>query len=217
MKLRLISSDIAVRQPKPHRSKKINMSPVMRPYIGGPRSGARGEYGDLLPIRPGTGIPAQCLCGEYLAHYGMIRTYSHRYQLHGTLCETCRRVEACDPHERHLCEWVHLDIAVRHRPEDAPRQGLVLLAHPAASGTVTDRIELQLDGAVVATATITCCPACRTAALGYVHATKTVKKQPDVTATSAPATVLVCCRAGRNIPTIGGRRSRLHGHNHPRR
>lgn len=23
---------------------------------------------------------------DYLAHYGMTQTYSHRYQLHGTLC-----------------------------------------------------------------------------------------------------------------------------------
>ncbi|SEB47091.1 hypothetical protein SAMN04489727_2010 [Amycolatopsis tolypomycina] len=57
-----------------------------QPAVGGPRSGVRGEYGDLLPIRPSTSIPAQCLRGEYLTHYGMTRTYSHRYQLHGTLC-----------------------------------------------------------------------------------------------------------------------------------
>ncbi|SEB46837.1 Acetyltransferase (GNAT) family protein [Amycolatopsis tolypomycina] len=85
------------------------------------------------------------------------------------LCETCRRVEACDPSERHLSEWAHLDVAVQHRPDAAPQQGLVLVAHPAASDTVIDRIELRLDGAVVGTVTFTCCPACRTATLGYVH------------------------------------------------
>ncbi|NBH03496.1 hypothetical protein [Amycolatopsis sp. SID8362] len=72
--------------------------------------------------------------GEYLARYGMTRTYSHRYRLHGALCETCRRGEACDPNERHLAEWAPLDVTVGHQPAAAPQQGLVLVAPPAAAG-----------------------------------------------------------------------------------
>lgn len=85
------------------------------------------------------------------------------------LCETCRRVEACDPSERRLSEWAQLDVTVRHQPAAAPQQGLVLVAHPAAAVAEHERIELQLDGAAVATATVSCCAPCRTATLDYVH------------------------------------------------
>lgn len=37
--------DKAVRLPRTSRSHKIDMSCAVRPYIGGPRSGARGECG----------------------------------------------------------------------------------------------------------------------------------------------------------------------------
>ncbi|MFJ7216591.1 hypothetical protein [Amycolatopsis sp. NPDC098790] len=57
-----------------------------RSAVGGPRSGARGEFGDLIPLRPSTGIPATCLRGHFLVHYGMTRPFSHRYRLHCTLC-----------------------------------------------------------------------------------------------------------------------------------
>jgi GNAT superfamily N-acetyltransferase len=99
----------------------------------------------------------------------MTRTYSHRYRLHGTLCETCRRVEALNPAERRLAEWALLDITVRHQPAAAPQQGLVLVAHPGPTGNLIGRVELQLDGTVVGTVTLTCCPACRSATLDYVH------------------------------------------------
>ncbi|WP_372672728.1 hypothetical protein [Amycolatopsis kentuckyensis] len=85
------------------------------------------------------------------------------------LCETCRRVEACDPNERRLSEWAQLDVTVRHPPATAPQQGLVLVAHPAAAGAEPQRIELHLDGTVVATATVNCCAACLTSTLDYVH------------------------------------------------
>ncbi|MFJ7216595.1 GNAT family N-acetyltransferase [Amycolatopsis sp. NPDC098790] len=94
---------------------------------------------------------------------------AHGHDRHAQLCETCRRVEACDPNERRLSEWAQLDVTVRHPPATAPQQGLLLVAHPAAAGAEPERIELHLDGAVVATATVTCCPACRTASLDYVH------------------------------------------------
>jgi GNAT superfamily N-acetyltransferase len=85
------------------------------------------------------------------------------------LCEICRRVEACDPHGRHLSEWAHLDVAIQHQPAAAPQQGLVLVTDLPTSGTLPERTELQLDGGVVGTVTFTCCPACRTATLGYVY------------------------------------------------
>jgi GNAT superfamily N-acetyltransferase len=136
--------------------------------VGGVASGARGEYGDLLPIRPANGIPTQCLRREYLTHYGMTQPYSHRYRLHSILCETCRRIEALDPAERRLAEWAHLDITAQHPPDTAPQQGLVLVAHPPPGRDLTGRIELVLDGAVVGTLALTCCPACRVATLDYV-------------------------------------------------
>lgn len=85
------------------------------------------------------------------------------------LCETCRRIEGLDPNERRLAEWAHLDVTVQYPPETAPQQGLVLVAHPPAAGSLTGRIELTLDGTVVGTLTLTCCPACRVATLDYVH------------------------------------------------
>ncbi len=63
----------------------------------------------------------------------------------------------------------------RDLPEDHPDRRLwtftilTTTAHDAATETKTGRIKLQLDGAVAGTPTFTCCPACRTATLGYVH------------------------------------------------
>lgn len=54
------------------------------------RSGARGEFGGLVLIRPTTGRLVVCLHGHRLELYGMLKPYSHRYRLHGTLCEVCR-------------------------------------------------------------------------------------------------------------------------------
>ncbi len=147
-----------------------------QPAFGGPRSGARGEYGDLLPIRAAVGVPVQCLRNEYLGLYGLTQTYSHRYRLHGTLCETCHLTEARDPQERRLAEWAHLDVTAQHLPAAAPQQGLVLVTHPPAPGALTGQIELRLDNAPVGAATVTCCPACRTAALDYVQVTATHRR-----------------------------------------
>ncbi len=113
----------------------------------------------------------QCLRGEYLTHYGMTRTYSHRYRLHGTLCETCRLIEARQPHQRRLAEWAHLDITAQYPADTALEHGLALAAHPPAAGALTGRIELRLDNSPVGIVTITCCPACRTAVLDYVQVT----------------------------------------------
>ncbi|WP_103349716.1 hypothetical protein [Amycolatopsis sp. CA-128772] len=57
-----------------------------QPLVGGPRSGDRGEFGDLLPVRRARSSPVLCLRSHYLTHYGMIQMYSHRYRLHTTLC-----------------------------------------------------------------------------------------------------------------------------------
>ncbi len=54
------------------------------------RSGTRGEFGDLVPIRPGVGKRAVCLLGHRLDLYDNLVPYIHRYELHGTLCEVCR-------------------------------------------------------------------------------------------------------------------------------
>lgn len=73
------------------------------------------------------------------------------------------------PWRARLSEWAHLDITVRQPPTAAHRRGSSLLADLPASAAGTARIELQLDAAVVGTATVLCCPACRSATLGYVH------------------------------------------------
>ncbi|MGW3960161.1 hypothetical protein ACWED2_10080 [Amycolatopsis sp. NPDC005003] len=59
------------------------------------RSGARGEFGGLTPVRPATGKLVVCLRGHRLDLdlYDKLKPYSHRYRLHGTLCEVCRAQE----------------------------------------------------------------------------------------------------------------------------
>jgi hypothetical protein len=56
------------------------------------RSGARGEFGGLIPIQPTTSKLIVCLRGHRLGLdlYDKVKPYSHRYRLHGTLCEVCR-------------------------------------------------------------------------------------------------------------------------------
>ncbi|MFC0438088.1 GNAT family N-acetyltransferase [Kutzneria buriramensis] len=138
--------------------------------VGGPPSGARGEYGDLIPIRPAsTGKPVVCLRGHRLELGGMTATYNHRYRLHATLCETCRTLETCSPNARRRAEWAHLDITRQHPADTAPTGGLVLVALPPAVGAMTGHIELRLDAVTVGAATLTCCLSCRTGSLDDVH------------------------------------------------
>ncbi len=135
------------------------------------RSGARGEFGGRIPVRPATGSLVVCLRGHRfdLDLYDKLKPYSHRYRLHGTLCEVCRAQEGCDPAARRLAEWAHLDVTIQHAPGTAPGNGLVLVAHPPAAGTLAGRIELHLDGAEVGAVTASLCASCRTATLDYVH------------------------------------------------
>ncbi|MFB9686030.1 GNAT family N-acetyltransferase [Amycolatopsis plumensis] len=101
--------------------------------------------------------------------YGKLKPYSHRYRLHGTLCEVCRGQEGCEPTARRLAEWAHLDVTVQHAPETAPGDGLVLVACPPAVGMLAGRIELHLDGVEVGAVTASPCASCRMATLDYVH------------------------------------------------
>ncbi|WP_284747664.1 GNAT family N-acetyltransferase [Amycolatopsis sp. RTGN1] len=137
------------------------------------RSGERGEFGDLVPVRPGAGRTAVCLRDHRLDLDldDKLAPYSHRYKLHGTLCEVCRAQEGLDPSEHRLAEWVHLDVAAQYTPEMAPGAGLVVVVHQPPAGTLSGRIELRLDGREVATATASICGSCRTATLDYVHVT----------------------------------------------
>lgn len=80
------------------------------------RSGARGEFGALVPVRPQTGTLVTCLRGHHLDLYGKLKPYSHRYRLQGTLCEVCRVQERYDPATRRLAEWAHLDVEVQVCP-----------------------------------------------------------------------------------------------------
>ncbi|MGV9365570.1 GNAT family N-acetyltransferase [Amycolatopsis sp. NPDC003731] len=138
---------------------------------GPARSGARGEFGGLIPVRPATSNVVTCLRGHRLDLdlYGKLKPYSHRYRLHGTLCEVCRAHEGCEPEARRLAEWAYLDVTVQHAPETAPGEGLALVARPPAGGMLAGRIELQLDGAEVGAVTASLCASCRTATLDYVH------------------------------------------------
>ncbi len=145
--------------------------PVMGEAGEAVRSEARGEYGGLIPVRPATSKLVVCLRGHRLDLdlYDKLKPYSHRYRLHGTLCEVCRAQEACEPAARRLTEWAHLDVTVQHPTGTAPGNGLVLVAHPPAAGTLAGRIELRLDGTLVGAVTASLCAGCRTATLDYVH------------------------------------------------
>ncbi|WP_326943224.1 hypothetical protein OG439_24570 [Amycolatopsis sp. NBC_01307] len=79
------------------------------------RSGARNEFGELLPVRPAAGKPTVCLRGHRLDLdlYDKLAPYSRHYRLHATLCEVCRVSEGCDLSERRLAERAHLDVAHR--------------------------------------------------------------------------------------------------------
>src|SRR5689334_10441294 len=115
---------------------------------GAVRSGARGEFGGLIPVRPATSKLVVCLRGHRLDLdlYDKLKPYSHRYRLHGTLCEVCRAQEGCDPAARRLAEWAHLDVTLQLAPGTEPGHGLVLVACPPTAGTLAGRIELHLDG-----------------------------------------------------------------------
>ena len=138
---------------------------------GAVRSGARGESGGLIPVRPTTGALVVCLRGHRLDVdlYDKLKPYSHRYRLHGTLCEVCRAQEGCEPAARRLAEWAHLDVNVQHAPGSPPGDGLVLVAYSPPAGTLVGRIELHLDGTEVGAVTASLCASCRTATLDYVH------------------------------------------------
>ncbi|MEV6825651.1 GNAT family N-acetyltransferase [Amycolatopsis sp. NPDC051102] len=138
---------------------------------GAVRSGARGEFGGLIPVRPATSTLVVCLRGHRLDLdlYDKLKPYSHRYRLHGTLCEVCRAQEGCDPAARRLAEWAHLDVTIQHTPGTKPGDGLILVARPPTAGTLAGRIELHLDGTEVGAVTAGLCASCRTATLDYVH------------------------------------------------
>jgi GNAT superfamily N-acetyltransferase len=139
--------------------------------MSGARSGARGEFGALIPVRPATGTPAVCLRGHRLDLdlYDKLAPYSHRYRLHGTLCEVCRAQEGYEPASRHLAEWALLDVTTQRTPGTARSDGLVLVAHPPTAGSLAGRIELHLDGTEVGAVTVSLCAICRTATLDYVQ------------------------------------------------
>jgi GNAT superfamily N-acetyltransferase len=138
---------------------------------GAIRSGARREFGELLLLRPSTGQPATCLRGHWLNLdlYDNFAPYSHRYRLHATLCEVCRAMEACDPSERRLAEWAHLDVTSPRAFDPTFGDGLLLTVRAPPSGTLAGQIDVHLDGTQVATTTLSICVPCRTATLDYVH------------------------------------------------
>ncbi|HWD05333.1 MAG TPA: hypothetical protein VG674_23075, partial [Amycolatopsis sp.] len=142
-------------------------------FGGMARSGERGEFGGLIPVRPAAGTLVVCLRGHRLDLdlYDKLRPYSHRYRLHGTLCEVCRAQEGCDPAARRLAEWADLDVTTQYPPDAVPDSGLVLVVHPPAERSSAGRIELCLDGAQVGMVTLSMCAPCRIASLDYVHIT----------------------------------------------
>jgi hypothetical protein len=66
--------------------------------------------------------------------YDKLAPYSHRYRLHATLCEVCRALEGCDPAERRLAEWAHLDVTRPHVLEAAVGEGLPLAVRRRRTG-----------------------------------------------------------------------------------
>jgi GNAT superfamily N-acetyltransferase len=78
-------------------------------------------------------------------------------------------MEACDPSERRLAEWARLDVTSARAFDPAFSDGMFLVVREPPSGTLTGQIDLHLDRAQVATATLSICVPCRAAILDYVH------------------------------------------------
>ncbi|WP_020672309.1 GNAT family N-acetyltransferase [Amycolatopsis nigrescens] len=127
------------------------------------RSGAQGEFGHAVPVRPARDraalFPAWCLRGHELKIAGAGRGWSHFYNLPRVTCQVC--YDQRDP----AASWCLIEPADQYPPDKAPQEGLKLHAvAPLVRGGI-GRIELHLDGHAVGDLDLAACGPCRRAVI----------------------------------------------------
>jgi len=131
---------------------------------GLPASGAQGEFGHAVPVRPASGsggaqVPDWCLRGHYLGVGGAGVGWSHFYRLTDITCRVCAALR--DP----AANWCLLDPARQYPADSAPGQGLVLAVVPPSARGGIGRIELRLARRPVGEVALAACGPCHRAVL----------------------------------------------------
>ncbi len=85
------------------------------------------------------------------------------------MCEVRRAAEACDPAERRLAEWAHLDVTSPRAFDPTFGDGLLLIVRAPPPRTLTCQIALHFDRTLVATVTLSICIPCGATTRDYVH------------------------------------------------
>jgi GNAT superfamily N-acetyltransferase len=119
---------------------------------------ARGEFGSVVPVRPGATTPEWCLRGHRLEVAGRNGTYNHVYALHQTSCNVCCELEFDSDMERWRASWCVVDPSRQYDASAAPTDGLVLVRVPPARRAAPGRIELRLAGKTVGDIDVVLCP-----------------------------------------------------------
>jgi GNAT superfamily N-acetyltransferase len=133
------------------------------------RSGAQGEFGSAIPVRPATEDASRCLRGHLLTLAGGKGNWSHYYRLRVTGCRLCATLELEDKSARNLADWCLIDPANQYDVATAPVQGLVLVRVPPVVRAAPGRLELRLDGQVLADADVSLCPVEKRAVFEHVR------------------------------------------------
>jgi hypothetical protein len=75
------------------------------------RSGAQGEFGSAIPVRPGTEAADRCLRGHLLTVAVGKGNWSHYDRLRVSGCRLCATLEFEDKSARCLADWCVIDPA----------------------------------------------------------------------------------------------------------
>jgi hypothetical protein len=119
---------------------------------------------------PATEDAGRCLRGHLLTVAGGKGSWSHYYRLRVAGCRLCARLEFEDKSARCLADWCLIDPAEQYDVATAPMMGLVLVRVPPAVRAAPGRLELRLDGQVVADADLMLCPVEKRAVFEHVRA-----------------------------------------------
>jgi GNAT superfamily N-acetyltransferase len=137
---------------------------------------ARGEFGSVVPVRPGATTPEWCLRGHRLAVAGRNGTYNHVYALHQTSCDVCCELEFDSDMERWRASWCVVDPSRQYDASAAPADGLVLVRVPPARRGAPGRIELRLTGKTVGDIDLVLCPIEKRAVLKHVRVDESYRR-----------------------------------------